>query len=64
MYANAKIFDICFTLHVVLLFVLFLLYVNDLPAVSEHLYFIIFTDDTNAFISAPTAKQAVNKYLI
>ena len=30
---------------------LFLLYINDLPNVSNHLFFILFADDTNVFYS-------------
>ena len=39
---------------------LFLLYINDLPSISNQLYFTLFADDTNAFISAPSADVAAN----
>ena len=36
---------------------LFLLYINDLPAVSDILHFILFADDTNIFLSHKSAES-------
>jgi hypothetical protein len=38
---------------------LFLLYINDITSVSEHMHFTLFADDTNAFISAPNIDTAI-----
>ena len=45
---------------IIIVYLLFLIYINDFASVSNKLYYVLFADDTNIFISRNNLRKLIN----